>query len=438
MFSAVPLILGASALPVKPFFLKTERIVLTPAITRSTVRQVPPKPDRDKQIIEDLIRRLGPSSRGRIHSLTGLRLSATSELVRELLAEGRLVEAGTEEGRLGRKGVLLEHNHLYRSIVAVEFDDETVTAAVTDLRPRIRHIHSESAKIAGGKDALLRQLLKITRKTIDKAQIQPMGIGLADPGLVDRANGVTLTSSTLPFWKEVPLREVFTREFALPVLVETRTRAKAFAEYQAEPAASGATNMIYIDYGSGIGAGLFVDGRLLYGQGSAAGEFGHTHIAADGPVCSCGSFGCLEAVAGLRAVESRLRRILSEGGKSDVLALAGGNPHGVTGWMVLEAASRGDKIAATITAEVAVSLGLGIANLVNLFNPGLVVLDARLALAGQEFLDQITAVVRRQALREATSQVRLRYANIREGAGVLGVAGMVIDQHFNSTSENQR
>jgi glucokinase len=320
----------------------------------------------------------------------------------------------------------------------VEFDDESINAGATDLKPQIKLLLSQPTKLNGGRDGLLRQLLAITKKTIKQTGIQPMGIGIADPGLVDRQRGVTLSCSTLPFWTDVPLREIFTREFAMPVLVDSRTRAKAFAEHQAEPAESGATSMIYIDYGSGIGAGLYVDGRLLYGQGSAAGEFGHTRISDDGPVCPCGSFGCLEAVAGLRAIESRVRRILSDGGKSDLLDLANGDPANIHGWMVLLAASRGDKISMNVVAEVARCLGLGIANLVNLFNPGLIVLDARLAVAGQEFLDQINAVIRRQALREAASQVRLRYAYTRDndGAAVLGIAGMVIEQHFQTGTEN--
>ena len=188
--------------------------------------------------------------------------------------------------------------------------------------------------------------------------------------------------------------------------------------------------MVYVDYGSGIGAGLYVDGRLLYGQGSAAGEFGHTCLAPDGPVCTCGSFGCLEAIAGLRAVEARVRRLLLEGARSKVVDAAGGNAEGVTGWMVFEAASSGDKVASNVVAEVARYLGLGIANLVNLFNPGLVVLDARLRLAGSELLDGIISAVRRQALREATEQVVIRYASVTEAAGVLGVARMVLEKHF--------
>jgi predicted NBD/HSP70 family sugar kinase len=98
--------------------------------------------------------------------------------------------------------------------------------------------------------------------------------------------------------------------------------------------------------------------------------------------------------------------------------------------MVFEAASRGDKVSGNVVAEVARYLGLGIANLVNLFNPGLVVLDARLRLAGPDLLDGIVAVVRRQALREATDQVVIRYASVTDAAGALGVASMVLEKHF--------
>ncbi|MGH9667459.1 MAG: ROK family protein, partial [Bryobacteraceae bacterium] len=272
----------------------------------------------------------------------------------------------------------------------------------------------------------------VTRRALAEAGVSNrslVGIGVADPGLVDSRRGVTVTSSTIPFWRDVPLKAIFEREFGAPALVETRTRAKAVAEREEGPA-NGGESMVYVDYGAGIGAGLFVDGRLLYGQGSAAGEFGHTHIVEDGPACNCGSFGCLEAIAGIRAVEVRVRRAISDGGNTAVLAMADGDVARITGWMVIEAASRGDKIASHIVSEVARYLGLGIANLVNLFNPGAVVLDARLKRAGSGFLDQVASVVKRQALRESTDQVQIRFARLGEGAGVLGVARMTLAKHF--------
>jgi len=381
--------------------------------------------------VEAIVRRFGPISRARIHELSQIRLSATSTLVRSLLEEGRLVECGVADSTVGRKSVLIRLNESHASVLGIEFDDESLCVGVSDLRPQIRHLVSEAVQLDGGQEKLIKQLLAAAKRALKEAGVRKSrlaGIGVADPGLVDSQKGVTLTSSTIPFWRQVPLREIFEREFAVPVLVETRTRAKAVAEH--DHADGSATSMVYVDYGSGIGAGLYVDGRLLYGQGSAAGEFGHTCLAPDGPVCNCGSFGCLEAMAGLRAVEARVRRLLQDGARSEVLDAAGGDAAAVSGWMVFEAASRGDKVAANVVAEVARYLGLGIANLVNLFNPGIVVLDARLRLAGPELLDGIVATVRRQALREATEQVVIRYASVTEAAGVLGVARMVLDKHF--------
>jgi predicted NBD/HSP70 family sugar kinase len=211
--------------------------------------------------------------------------------------------------------------------------------------------------------------------------------------------------------------------------VETHTRAKTIAERHGSGADSRET-MIYIDYGAGIGAGLVMDGRLLYGRASGAGEFGHIHVVENDTACNCGSFGCLEAVAGLRAVETRVRRAVADGGKTELLDMAGGDPARISGWMVFEAASRGDKIAGNTVAAVGRYLGLGIANLVNLFNPGSVVLDWRLRTAGASLLEEIHAVVKLQALREFTADLEIRYATQGSEAGILGMARMVLDEHM--------
>src|SRR6516164_2059990 len=113
-----------------------------------------------------------------------------------------------------------------------------------------------------------------------------------------------------------------------------------------------APNMIHIEYGKGIGAGVIIEGKLFRGHCSGAGEFGHTHIFENGPPCKCGSFGCLEALAGIGALESRMRRAISDGGHSLCLAMAGEDPEKITGWMVLQAARQGDKMAVTLMDEI--------------------------------------------------------------------------------------
>lgn len=388
--------------------------------------------ERNKQIIQFVVRQFGPASRVKIHDLTHLRLSTISSLVRELLNEGWLVEDGRCDNPMGRKQVLLRFNPEHSFVVGVEFDDEMVIAANMDLSPRRRSIVKEATYLNGGMEGLVKQLLSCTRQAMGQPEETGhslIGIGIADPGLVNTRDGVVVTSSTIDFWKEVPLRGIFEREFRIPVLLESKTRARAVAE-RILGAGELTEDMIYIDYGAGIGAGIILDGNLLGGHRCAVGEFGHTHMVEDGPACKCGSFGCLEALAGAVALESRIRKAVTDGGTSQAVALAGGNADQISAWTVLKAAKLGDKTCSAIVEQAGNYLGLGLANLVNLFNPSIIVLDQRLELAGQGLLDQILRIIKRQALNHSTADLEVRFAKLGEEAGVLGVALMLIEQHF--------
>lgn len=396
------------------------------------MKHVDNKKERDKLIIEAVVRRFGPVSRVQIHELTQFRKTTISDLVRELLDEGRLVEAGLSDNPMGRKQVLLQLNSDYGSVVAMEFDEQTVVAGVLDMQLRIREIIKEPTNLAGGVEGLLTQLQACARRVIREAGIPTesvLGMGIADPGLVDSRRGVTATSSTIEFWKEVPLKQTFEREFKSPTVVESKTRAKTVAERMLG-AGDKCENMVYVDYGVGIGAGVIVDGHLLYGQDCAVGEFGHTHVVEGGPACKCGSIGCLEAVVGANAIVARIRKALDEGTNSQVLSLAGFDAKNITAWMVLQAASAGDKICGNVVAELGNYLGLGISNLVNLFNPAIVVLDKRLETAGDRLLDQIMQVIKRQALSNSVERLSLRFAKLANEPGLLGTGLLVLDKHF--------
>jgi len=390
------------------------------------------KSARDKHVIQAVVWRFGPLSRVEIHKLTHLRPNTISALVRELLHEGCLVEAGPSDNPMGRKQILLRLDEEHRFVAAVELDDEFVTASAMDLFPRIRSSVKEPTDLSGGIDGLVRQLLSCTRRAIEQAGVSNralIGIGIADSGLVNSQDGVVVTSSTIDFWKQVPLKAIFEREFRIPVLLEDKTRARAMAERMLG-AGQGAQDMIYIDYGRGIGAGIILDGKLLRGHRWAAGEFGHTHVSEDNTACPCGSFGCLEAMAGALALELRIRKAISEGSIPQGLASRGADANGISAWQVLKAASLGDKTCSTIVEQAGNYLGLGLANLVNLFNPSMIVLDRRLEQAGQSLLDQIVRIVKRQALSHSTEDLEIRFAKLDQEAGVLGMGLMLLERHF--------
>lgn len=227
----------------------------------------------------------------------------------------------------------------------------------------------------------------------------------------------------------ITLRERLERELGFPCVVLSNTRAKTIAE-RTMGAGQNAEDMTFIEYGVGIGCGIVSGGRVLEGSTWAAGEFGHTHLSDNGPVCKCGSFGCLEAIAGVSALELRARRAVAQGGSSLCLSLAVDNPDDISGWHVLQVASRGDKLCTRVVDEMVGTLGLGIANLVNLFNPTLVVLDARLETAGEGVLAQIKRVVQCQALAPSSEHVQFRFAKLGPEAALIGTALAVLNRHF--------
>jgi predicted NBD/HSP70 family sugar kinase len=394
--------------------------------------QLPKRSEHHKRIIEALVRKYGPISQVGLHELTQFRRGTISSITRELLSEGKLLECGRSNNPRGRKQVLLQLNPKFGFIVALQFDDETVTAGIVDLTPAILHQVSEPSCLTRGKEGLIRQLRACVRRVIadagfDRALL--LGIGIADPGLVDSRLGVTLTSSTIDFWKQVPLKAIFEQEFAVGVQLESKTRAKTLAE-QMLGAGDKQKNLVYVDYGTGIGAGMVVDGNLLYGQNCGVGEIGHTSIFENSTVCKCGSVGCLEAIAGTHAIEKKIEKALAEGASSLIVALAAQKKTKPTAWLAFQAANAGDKMCGHIVSEVANYLGGAVANLVNLFNPSIVVLDQRLELAGRPLLDQVTKIVRAKALANYSENLVIRFGSLGEDAGILGTGFAVLEKYF--------
>ena len=390
------------------------------------------KRERDKAVILAVVKRFGPVSRVAIHQLTHLRANTISLLTRELLREGWLLEAGLSDNPLGRKQVLLRLNENLGYMVGVEFDAEFVIAVAMDLHPRILSKVREATVLSAGVDGLAQQLFRCARQAMAEAGVgdrRLLGIGISDPGLVDRRRGLSVISSQIGFWRDVPVAKLFEAEFGVETTVESGTRSKAVAE-RVLGTGRMAEDMIYVEYRAGIGAGIINSGELLTGRSGSAGEFGHTHVVTGGPPCQCGSFGCLEAVAGPSALAARFRKVVQDGGQSLGLELTHRNLDQITGRTVLAAAQAGDKTCAVIVEEMGRHLGLGLANLVNLFNPALIVLDQRLELAGPSLLDQLLRTVRLQALSHAVEGLEIRFGKLGDEAGVLGIGLIVLERLF--------
>jgi glucokinase len=217
----------------------------------------------------------------------------------------------------------------------------------------------------------IRELVKATVRQagLEMSQIGGIGIGCAGP--LDSARGRIQNPFTLPTWEDVPIVDDLVAAFGLPTLLVNDAHAAALGEYWMG-AGKGSRNMLYITISTGIGGGIIVDGKLLRGVGLMAGEAGHHVIDMHGPLCYCGARGCWEMLASGTAIARMAQERATE--QSLIWQLAGGQQQTISAEIVSDAARQGDSTARQIMEETAEYLGIGIANLMNILGPDVIVL----------------------------------------------------------------
>jgi glucokinase len=283
---------------------------------------------------------------------------------------------------------------------------------------------------AGAKDVLERlvglaeRAIAATRKELPGAEI--LGVGVGAPGPLDTKRGIVLLTPNLG-WVNLPLRQIIHDRLGLPAALDNDANCAVLGEWWVG-AARGARHAIGITIGTGIGGGLILDGKLYHGASDVAGEIGHTTIDTEGRRCKCGNYGCLEAYASgpniaLRAVEE-----IEAGAVSRLPSLVGGDLSKVTAQTVYQAAQDGDDLALEVVNDTARFLGVGIGNLLNVFNPEAVVVCGGVTLAGDHLFVPLRREVARRAFKPAVSACRIVPGELAGTAGVYGAAKAFLDQ----------
>jgi glucokinase len=249
-----------------------------------------------------------------------------------------------------------------------------------------RSVHRTPAE---DQDATLETIREAVATVLDES-VAAIGVGAA--GLVDVADGILLSSPNLS-WRDVHLGEELRTRFGLPVTVDNDATAAAWAESRIG-ASAGHPNSLFVGVGTGIGGGIIAGGRLIRGARGLAGEIGHVIVEPDGPRCGCGNRGCWEQVASGLAIERAGQRAARDEPDSALGRIAGGDPARVTGEAVTAAAGDGDAASIAILAEVGRRLGEGIAGLVNVLDPEIVVVGGGAATAGDVLLEPARAAYR--------------------------------------------
>jgi glucokinase len=292
-----------------------------------------------------------------------------------------------------------------------------------------RTVAFDSAPTHANRDAddVVSRIAGLVRSVMDRAMADTgaapgdfLGIGIGAPGPLRRADGVVVVAPNLG-WRDYPLRDRLQVATGLATVLDNDANCATLAEWWVG-AARGANTVVGMTIGTGIGGGIIVDGRLLHGASDVAGEIGHTTIETSGRRCKCGNYGCLEAYASGPAIADRAREALEGNGASTLRAVNGGDLSSLTAEQVYDAARDGDEVAKEVVRDTARYLGTGVANLLNIVNPEVVVLAGGVTAAGELILGPLRAEVRKRAFRPAVDAVRIVPGALGSRAGAVGAA----------------
>jgi glucokinase len=320
-----------------------------------------------------------------------------------------------------------------KPIVGVDLGGTQIRAALADEQGKILRRTSCLTLAEEGLEPVLGRIKGAIYEVMGSAERgQVQGIGVAAPGPSDPWKGIITEAPNLPGWENVPLKDLMEEEFSLPVVVGNDANSAALAE-QRFGAGQGIADLIYITVSTGIGGGIIVDNRLLLGALGFAAEVGHQTLEAHGPRCNCGNVGCLEALAAGPAIARCAKEFIKTGIGTSIADLVGGDLDRVTAKVVNQAAQAGDPIAIELFRQAGFYIGVGIVNLLHLFNPSLIIIGGSVTKAGDLLFEPIRATVRERAMaRYYWENTPIVPAALGDDVGLLGAVALVLLQEYYS------
>jgi glucokinase len=248
------------------------------------------------------------------------------------------------------------------------------------------------------------------------------GVGIGSPGPLDRSTGTVINTPNLG-WRNFPLRDLIANAVGLPATLDNDANCATYGEWWLG-AGRNVDTLVGLTLGTGIGGGIVLDGEIFHGASDAAGEIGHMTIEANGRKCKCGNYGCLEAYASGPAIALRAVEGLEAGVESLLPALVNGRVEDITAATVYEAVVLGDPYANEVMRETAKILGAGVANMINVLNPEMVVIAGGVTRAGDHLFAPLQAEVRKRAFRSAQEACEIVSAQLPGTAGVVGAVAV--------------
>ncbi len=375
-----------------------------------------------------------------------------SRILQKLLNQQKIMIVGKGKSTGGRKPEIFAINPEWGNVIGVTFTSRGIMSATSSPAGKMEHLHhydfSPSFSKTQTMDTIYRaisdQIIYLHKKN---RKIFCIGIGLS--GLVDERLGISINFPRYELWQDVPIGTLVNEKFDIKTVVSNNVTAATlseniFGEYR------DATNALYFHMGPGLGLGIIVSGSVYRGSRLNIGEFGHTTVGGENnKICYCGSYGCLESVASAEALVSEARAALKKGASSSVLPeyiapQEGKKTQGdddshrnnITATAIFKAAADGDRLAFHLVERAARSLGIGIANMVNIFAPEVIILGGMMVEESELLLDLLNNTLRARALQKIGEDMDVVTSSFGKHEGIMGTISLAWVDFFEDINNN--
>ncbi|WP_227521986.1 ROK family transcriptional regulator [Bacillus solitudinis] len=385
----------------------------------------------NRSVILNTIRQYGQISRADIAKKTKLTPPTVTNIVGELLEAGLVRESEVGESKGGRKPILLTIASKHSFIIGLDVGGHHVRAILTDLNAEIEIQQTVELPSRLDKEILLQNLVSIIGKLLAETSIPKeklLGIGVGMHGIVNYQKGVSVFAPNFNL-TDIPIKEHLEDHFSLPTYVENDARALALGEAWFGNGRD-IDNVICINVGTGIGAGIILNHELFHGENGIAGEFGHMIVDLNGKKCTCGSYGCLQTIASGGMLREHALKEIALGRKTKIIEKVGAQTDLITGSLIHQCALEGDNLSIQVLEETGRYLGVGVTNLINLMNPNRIIIGGGVSKAGDFILEPIREVVKHRALTPKARETEIVISKLGEYGTVIGAITLVLKNIF--------
>lgn len=368
----------------------------------------------------------GSISRADIARTTRLTRPTVSTIVADLMAEELVTEIGQGPSAGGKRPTLLAVDHDAYRLLCVDLGAQEFRGALIDLQGEIgprRYLPTSNQK----GEAALQLVYQMIDNLLEVTPLPILGIGIGTPGIIDTNQGIIYEAVNLG-WCDLPLQALLQARYDLPVHLANDGQAAAMGELVFGHGDK-AGNMVLVKVGSGISAGIVLNGRIFAGDNFSPGEIGHQTVLNGSKPCTCGRQGCLETVASSRAVIEGAQRIIQTNPDSILAGLASGTPE-LTLDLVLQAFEAGDTAVQQLIGEVGRYLGTAVANLASILNIQHMIIGGQVARFGEPLLAAIRHEVNQQVLGRIAENTHIELNSLGSDMVILGAAAMVLSREL--------